>query len=415
MMYRRIQRVVLSATLLLVAETSQALEAEARLKWFSTASVLPAHDVQRQLQGTPSQDHSADLRIMVTHASGPVRLLLDHSTVLINGDGLALNRGPDTTVDQTVREDDRRRWDLTWEIEEGGRHQSLHRLDRIAVQWQPGNWSFTLGRQAVSWGSGIVFQPMDLFSPFSPTVVDRDYKAGDDLVLIDRLLDNGHDLQLLHVMRRDARGRASDAVTSSAFKWHGYARDLEFEAVAAQHYDEPVYAASLRFPVGQALVRSDVVASQDLAGRTRVSGVLNADVTFVVGDRNAYVFAEYFRNGWGVNELPSSVLALPQELSLRLARGELFNLMRDYVAVGGNFEWHPLISQSATYITNLHDASSLLQVSLSYIPGDNQSMQAGLVAPLGGRGDEFGGVPVAGNNLTTGGGSRLFLRWVYYF
>lgn len=392
-----------------------AIEAEARLKWFSTVSVLPSHDLQRQQQGTPANDHSADLRIMVAHETGSVRLLLDHSTILLSGDAIALNRGPDSTLDQTVREDDRRRWDLTWELDEGGRHQSLHRLDRVALQWQPGNWSVTLGRQAVSWGSGVVFQPMDLFSPFSPTVVDRDYKSGDDLVLIDRLLDNGHDLQFLHVLRRDASGDATQAVTSTAFKWHGYAGPGEFEAVVAQHYGEPVYAVSLRLPLGQALLRTDLVASQDLRGRWRYSGVVNADLSFVIAERNAYVFAEYFRNGWGVDELPFSVQTLPEELQERLARGELFNLMRDYVAVGGNFEWHPLISQSATLITNLHDSSSLIQVSASYIPSDNQSMQFGLVEPLGAAGDEFGGAPLLGDVVTTGGGSRLFFRWVYYF
>ena len=61
------------------------------------------------------------------------------------------------------------------------------------------HWAVTVGRQAVSWGSGIVFQPLDPFNPFAPTAVDRDYKAGDDLVLIERLFDNGHDAQLLRV------------------------------------------------------------------------------------------------------------------------------------------------------------------------------------------------------------------------
>ncbi|MEM9620603.1 MAG: hypothetical protein AAF993_03075, partial [Pseudomonadota bacterium] len=273
---------------------------------------------------------------------------------------------------------------------------------------------FTLGRQAVSWGSGIVFQPMDLFSPFSPTVVDRDYKAGDDLLLIDRLLANGQDLQFLHVVRRDLDNQVSSAVASTAVKWHGYFGSVEFELVGARHYDEPVFGVSLRAPIGTALMRTDIVASRNLAGDWRVSGILNADVTFALGERNAYVYAEYFHNGWGVGELTSAA-ELPTELQERLLRGELFNLMRNYLAVGGNYEWHPLLNQNVTLIGNLHDASVLLQMQLSYQPGDNQSIDLGWIEPLGRAGDEFGGVRVLPDaGVTAAGASRAYLRWVYY-
>lgn len=421
---------ILLTSLLLGLPPAQALEADFRVKWFSTASALPSHDLQRQLDATPSYDHTLDLRLMFKQRVGPVQLLLDHSTVLLNGDAVALGRDPNSAVDQTVTNDDRRWADLTWDIEDGDRHQSFHRLDRLALQWQPGDWSFTFGRQAVSWGSGIVFQPLDLFSPFSPTVVDRDYKAGDDLVLADRLLPNGHDLQLLHVIRRDFEGHVTAEVSSTAFKWHGYAGPAEFELVAAEHYDERVLGASLRMGVGQALVRTDVVATRyesilDGDAQWRVSGIINADVSFMLGQRNAYVFAEYFHNDWGADELPPNLLLLPQALQLRLARGELFNLMQDYVAVGGSFEWHPLVTQTATLISNLHDSSSLLQMQLNYEPGDHQRLQVGWLQPLGRSGDEFGGVPVftrpaaGGNNsagevVTTGGASRIYLRWVYF-
>lgn len=386
----------------------------ARLKLFSTASFLPDHDAQRQMQGTPALDHSADLRLMLKQDLGPLRLVVDHSTVALNGDGVALNVGRDSTVDQTATNDQNRRWDLTREIDDGSRHQSFHRLDRLAVKWQSSQWGVTLGREAVSWGNGIVFQPMDIFSPFSPTVVDRDYKAGDDLILIDRLMGNGTDLQLLHVARRDEAGQPGHDVSSSALKWHGYAGPIEFDVVAAQHFDQDIYATGMRFPVGQALVRLDLVASEDLAGDQVFSGVLNADVSFMLADRNAYAFIEYFHNGWGVTELPDEAASLPVDLQLRIARGELFNLMKNYVAAGFNYEWHPLIAHNASIIANLHDNSILLQTSLSYSPGDNQMLQMGLIEPLGDAGDEFGGVPLAGRRVTTGGASRVYFRWVYY-
>ncbi|NKB98411.1 MAG: hypothetical protein GKR90_07955 [Pseudomonadales bacterium] len=386
----------------------------ARLKLFSTASLLPENDLQRQLQGTPALDHSADLRIMLKQDLGPVRLLVDHSTVALGGDSSALNLGLDSAVDQTVTNDRNRRWNWTWDIEDGDRHQSFHRLDRLALKWQSSQWGVTVGREAVSWGNGIVFQPMDIFSPFSPTVVDRDYKAGDDLILIDRLLGNGQDLQLLHVARRGMSGNGSDNASSSALKWHGYVGPVEFDVVGARHYDSDIFAAATRFPIGQALVRVDVVAAEDLDGNQVFSGVINGDVTFLVADRNAYAFVEYFHNGWGVSELPDSIVGLPLDLQVRLARGELFNVMKNYVAAGVSYEWHPLINHTATVITNLHDNSALFQTGVSFTPGDNQTMQLGWVEPFGSPGDEFGGLPLAGRAITTGGASRVYFRWVYY-
>ena len=62
----------------------------------------------------------------------------------------------------------------------------------------------------------------------------------------------------------------------------------------------------------------------------------------------------------------------------------------------------------------MHDNSSLLQTNLTYEPSDQQRLEAGFTLTAGGRGDEYGKIPVLGD-LTTGGGSRVFLRWVYFW
>ena len=153
---------------------------------------------------------------------GQLQFQVHHSSVLQAGDTAQWGQGAVAQVDQMTATDAHRLLDMTWQTDTGRRHQWSHRIDRMSVQWQQADWSVTLGRQAVSWGSGIVFQPLDPFNPFAPTAVDRDYKNGDDLVLVERLLPNGHDLQVLHVMRRDDRQQLRSRVSSTATKWHGY-------------------------------------------------------------------------------------------------------------------------------------------------------------------------------------------------
>jgi hypothetical protein len=390
------------------------MEVNARAKWFGTLAWLPEEDVQRQQTGTPAFDDNLDLRLLFRHRAGRFTWLADHATTLVRGDSLARLVATGTPLDQVVTSDAGRLADLTWTLADGANHRLTHRFDRLAVQFRDGPWAVTAGRQAVSWGNGLVFQPLDLFNPFAPTTVDQDYKAGDDLLLVERALASGGNWQLLAVGRRDGEGERSADAASVAGKWHQLVGSGELELVAARHFEDRLFGLAARVPVGGAMLRSDVVATRLADGDWKVSAVLNADYSTLLGGRNLYLFAEAFRNGFGVRRLPDSVAGYPQALGERLARGELFSLMRHYVAVGGTLEWHPLWSQALTVIGSLDDGSLLLQTQLAHEPDDRQRLELGVLAPLGRRGDEFGGIPVATSALTTGGGMRVYLRWAWY-
>jgi hypothetical protein len=256
---------------------------------------------------------------------------------------------------------------------------------------------------------------MDLFSPFAPTTVDRDFKAGDDLIQIEKLNDDGSDVQLLAVGRRDDQGRITGQAHSVAGKWHGFAAGGEIELVAGKHYVDQVYAFAVRYPLGGALLRSDWVATRLRSGDWKLSAIVNLDYSLNVNEHNVYVFGEYFYNGFGVDDLPASPVLLPEPLQERLTRGEVFSLMKHYTAIGASVEWHPLVTQTLTLITNLTDLSHLIQTQVTYNPGDHQMLEAGIVFSLGHPGEEFGGVPLAGSRLTSGGGTQGYLRWVWYF
>ncbi len=413
---------LLAMALLCASGLAQAVEADVRLKWFGSVTALPGHDAIRRVDDSPQRDQSVDARLMFSGGSDGFEWLAHHASTLLSGDGVALSRqrqgmGPGA-FDSAPTGDARRMADLTWPIGDGKRHDGFHRLDRLAVKYRRGRWAFTAGRDAVSWGSGRVFQPMDLFNPFAPTAVDRDFKAGDDLLHAQVLLDSGADIELLAVGRRDDRGDVTASAASFAAKIHGFAGAAEYELLAARHYRDRVYGATLRLPLGGALLRADVVSTHLHGGGWRTSGVLNIDYSFAIGQKNIYVFGEYYHNGFGGSVLVPLAEQSPLLIE-RLARGEVFTFMRDYAAFGGNVQWHALLAQNVTLISNLHDASSLLQTSFSYDPGDRQRFELGFTLPMGRRGDEYGGVPVValpdGAVLTSGGGARAFARWVFYF
>jgi len=398
-----------------------AWELDTRVKAFGSRVWLPDDDFQRALEGSPADDGSLDLRLLFETQANGFAFVADHMLVFQGGDSFEFVDAPQSTLDQTPADDDRRMLDLTWELEDGARHRTYHRFDRLAVSYRNNTIGVTVGRQAVSWGSGLVFQPLDLFAPFAPTTVDRDYKPGEDLVLIDRLNADGSDVQLLGVFRRDENGDRSMSQASFGAKWHAYVGEHEFELIAGRHYRDRVYGASFRAPLGTALFRLDLLATDLDGGGSDVSAVANLDYSFVAAARNWYAFVEYFHNGFGMRGGQVDLTRVSEALRLRLARGEVFNLQRDYTAVGVSVEWHPLVTQTATLITNLQDGSSLVQTEVGFEPSDRAHFDAGVIASLGDAGEEFGGIPLDGvlppaaEALTTGGGNTAYLRLVYFW
>ena len=392
----------------------------ARMKWYTSARTLPVGDALREKTGESNPlAHNADLRLMWRPMVGSIKLHVDHSTVWLRSE--AASRSPGLTFDQTPTGDARRLMDLTWgeKAADADGMQRLHRLDRFAAEYQSKRFRVRIGRQALSWGGGMVFQPMDLFNPFSPTTVDQDYKAGDDMVLIERLFSDGSDLQVLAVARREpadgaSRGDVAEAASSIAAKYAMVLDDSELELMAARHYGEQIVGAGLRIPLGGALLRSDLVWTRADDG-VQLSALVNADYTFGVAGSPVHVFAEYFHNGFGVSKLPDDLADLPTSLLERVAvRGELFNLMQNYLAAGTSFQWHFLLNQTLAVLANLHDSSYVAQTALNYNASNASRLQVGLAVPIGSAGDEFGTLTV-GDDVTVGGGEQGFLRFVRYF
>jgi len=138
-------------------------------------------------------------------------------------------------------EDGRRLMDLTSTIDEDNAYIFYHRLDRLALTLLP-NWGvLCIGRQAVTWGNGLIFNPMDLFNPFAPTDIERDYKVGDDMVNMQFPVNEMGDVQLLYVSRRNpANGNANWDQSSLAGKVHFAVDTTEFDIMGARHYDDYV-------------------------------------------------------------------------------------------------------------------------------------------------------------------------------
>jgi hypothetical protein len=74
--------------------------------------------------------------------------------------------------------------DLSWQATDGP--LTLRgRVDRLWLRAATPGVAVTAGRQAVSFGTGLFFTPLDLVNPFTPAVVDPEYKPGVDALRVD--------------------------------------------------------------------------------------------------------------------------------------------------------------------------------------------------------------------------------------
>ena len=360
------------------------------------------------LTGSKLLDHQLALRSVWEAHLGKWDVLVDPFVVVNKGESIEVTTTFGVSDDTSTHPDATKRFKLAKVFERGEDTRALVGLDRLALRYQSESLSFTIGRQALTWGSGFLFNPLDLFSPYAPTTVDREYKTGADLMQLEKLFDAG-ELQGLYIARRNSVGSSSD-VSTTAIKWHALVGDFEYELVLGQHFNQEVAGAMFRYSVFGSLLRADILSTCE-SDKCVVSGLLNIDRAFTLRRLPIYTFVELFHNGYGEDALTENPIS--SMLAERVQRGELFTLMRDYVAVGINTAWHPQWSQSVSVIGNLNDHSALFQTFFSYDPGDNARMQFSVIVPTGTKNGEFGQREL-GHDLTTGGGIGAFLSVAYY-
>jgi hypothetical protein len=314
-------------------------------------------------------------------------------------------------------EDDRRLFDLTKTIDEDDSYLLYHRLDRLFLGLMPQWGSLRIGRQAITWGNGLLFNPMDLFNPFAPVDIERDYKIGDDMISSQISVSKLGDFQFIFVPRRDpVNNDAKWNQSSLAGKLHFASGTTEFDIMAAKHYRDAVVGVGSTGYLGDAAWRLDATWTfpGDAAGRDNyLSLVANVDYSWVWWGKNCYGFLEFYYNGLGDDNY-SQALVEPAIFSRR-DRGDLFVLGKAYMSGTLQIELHPLFNLFLTAINNVEDPSGILQPrGLWDVAEDFQVTVGGNVA-YGERGTEFGGFEVAGTGLFTDTPDSAYLWLTYYF
>ncbi len=313
--------------------------------------------------------------------------------------------------------DDDKFFSLTKIIADEPNYLLYHRLDRLLLSWNTDYGVLSVGRQPLTWGNGMLFNPADLINPFAPSDIIRDYKIGSDMVVFQTAGELITDFQLVGVARKDQdSGEFSSTESTAGMKVRFSAGQRDLDLYVLKNYQDPVAGTGFTTYLGSGVLRTDLTwtyLEDDPDKESFFSGVANFDYSWTWLEKNWYGFVEYYYNGLGSGSVAEALTN--EALVARLVRGEIFVTGRNYLDGLLQCELHPLVNIFTTLIYNLDDHSILLQPRLSWDFSESAQLLAGFNITLGSSGSEFGGQPDQQTGSDTGSADQAYLLVTWYF
>jgi len=404
--------------LFIACANAQAYDLRGHIKAQASAADIPSDSALQQSSDDPAVDSGFDLRLIFLDDADNWSWQIDYQLLARQGDKTELlQQNPIPGFGGTpVLSDDHRVLDLSSIISERDDAVIGHRLDRFYLGHTTDKTVFKVGRQAVSWGNGMIYNPVDFFNPFDPAAIDTEYKTGDDMLYAQYLLDSGDDVQAVWVGRRDDDGDVTSDVTSLALKYHIFSGSREFDLLVANHYDARIGAVGGSIDIADAIWRGDLMLT-DENGEQFTSAVLSWSYALLAWERNLSATVEYFHNGFGIDDGNYDPLALAAnpELMERIARGELFTLAQNYLAAAATIELTPLWLLTTSVFRNLDDDSMMLQIFSRHDLQQDLQLLLALNLPYGDDGSEFGGIDSGISEDPLSVGTSLLVQLAWYF
>jgi len=389
------------------------------LKFSNQWDATPSDSLATQLGHRDYSDSHLDLRLIWAPHAGSWSGLVHGELLADQGGEVTLTRSLEQAYPQFTpyNPDSTSALHLSHVLTNSNDTRIVTKFDRFYVGYSTEHLILRAGRQAITWGTGQIFHPMDLFDPFSPIATDTEYKAGVDMLYGQWLFDDGSDLQALIVPRRDpVSGELRKNQSSVALHYQRSIGELQIAWMLARDRQDNVAGFSLGGPAGSAAWSTTVVPDFSSGGSMRTSVVANLTEAWSWHGRALTALFEYYYNGFGETGNGYTLNNLTVQLTDRLSRGQVFVTGRNYLATGMTIDWTPLLKLQATLIVNAHDHSSLLLPEARYSLGENTELVFIGQLPLGSHGSEFGGLQLySGGPVLSAAPSQFYIRLARYF
>jgi len=281
-------------------------------------------------------------------------------------------------------------------------------MDRLFLELNLNRVRVVLGRQAITWGVAYFWPVLDLFAPFSPRRIDRDYKPGVDAARVTIPLGNYSEVEMI----ASVLGRSLQHDGTAGALARLYLGSVDLGLMGGHFHGDSLAGAFLVANLRGTGIRGEVSWTHSGDPEDRLLGRENFWRTTVGIDRQVTselsITGEFSWNGFGSSNATDYAELVTAD---RILRGEINGLGQVYSGVAPIWRFHPLGVLSSSFLVNWQDRSLLWVPSLVWSTGNNSELVLGSQVGLGQGltadaqfGSEFGSI------LTT-----VFLSFKAYF
>lgn len=303
---------------------------------------------------------------------------------------------------------------LDWQLAEGERSSYRHEIDRALAALHPGWGEVTIGRQAIGLGRGVLFGAVDLFAPFSPTEVDREWRRGVDAIRAEYRVSDRSSLEVLA-----AFGESWDE-SAVLGRLRGYVGELDGEIIFGRRAEDEMVGGTLSAVIGEAEMHAELALFDTpeeqpdggLFGNDRLVGkaVFGGSYTFDVGN-GLTLLGECHYSGFGVKDIEDAQARLLEPVfQQRFRRGDTQILGRHALALRSTYPFTNVFSGGLLILMSPVDGSGLVSPSGVWDLTQNVTLSATIFIP-------WGEQPSTGRLKSEYGSSpaSLFLQLSAYF
>lgn len=274
-----------------------------------------------------------------------------------------------------MNETNRQYFNWNWNIVKENNIAINHFIDRLYFRQGLDFGNIIIGRQRISWGTGKIWNPTDLFNPINPAAFYKTEKDGADAAVSTLYLGNFTDLQVVYNPGKKFNSE------NYGFRFRTNLLEYDFALIGAYFDKRVIIGGDFAGNFFEAGIWGDGIYSADRNNLS--SGFIN----FVFGmdyqfTSKLYGLFEYQYNGQGFADKNKYQL-------LRLLKGEILNLSKNYIFLQSSYQVYPLVTTSLSINSNLNDGSGFVAATSSYNALENLYVNLGVQITYGSRFDEY--------------------------
>ena len=255
-------------------------------------------------------------------------------------------------------------------------------LDRAAVQFSTNFADFSIGRDAIAWGSARIINPTDIIAPYTYDQLDTEDRVGVDAVRVRIPVGVMGEVDTGYIS-----GNNFDFDKSAIFlRTQLNAAETDFSVLLLEFQRDLLIGLDVTRGIGGAgfWLETAYVLIEPFDDEPDVSAnylrtSVGLDYSF---GGETYAFIEYHFNSAGATQSENYLANLDQPA---FTRGGVYLLGRHYLAPGFTHPLTPLISFSSQMLFNLSDPSTWIAPQIAYNVAEDIHLSIGGFVSIGKR------------------------------